>query len=38
VEAASRLTIMVIVTAALAGLLPGLRAARLDIKDALSRE
>jgi putative ABC transport system permease protein len=38
VEAASRLTIMVILTAALAGLLPGLRAARLDIKDALSRE
>ena len=38
VEAATRLTVMVVITAALAGLLPGIRAARLDIKDALSRE
>ena len=37
-EAALRLALLVVVTAALAGLLPGLRAARLDIKDALSRE
>jgi putative ABC transport system permease protein len=37
-QAALRLSILVVFTAALAGLLPGLRAARLDIKDALSRE
>lgn len=37
-EGALRLSSLVIVTAALAGLLPGMRAARLDIKDALSRE
>jgi putative ABC transport system permease protein len=37
-QAAARLAILVVVTAAFAGLLPGLRAARLDIKDALSRE
>jgi len=37
-EAAVRLTLVVTATAAIAGLLPGIRAARLDIKDALSRE
>lgn len=37
-EAALRLGVLVVVTAAFAGLLPGIRAARLDIKDALSRE
>jgi ABC-type antimicrobial peptide transport system permease subunit len=30
--------VLVVGTAAIAGLLPGIRAARLDIKDALSRE
>jgi putative ABC transport system permease protein len=37
-DAAIRLAVLVIATAAIAGLLPGIRAARLDIKDALSRE
>jgi len=37
-EGALRLSVLVVVTAAIAGLLPGIRAARLDIKDALSRE
>lgn len=38
VEASLRLGVLVVVTAALAGLLPGMRAARLDVKDALARE
>jgi putative ABC transport system permease protein len=37
-EGAVRITVLVIATAALAGLVPGLRAARLDIKDALAHE
>ena len=37
-EGALRIGILVILTAALAGLVPGLRAARLDVKDALAHE
>jgi putative ABC transport system permease protein len=37
-EGALRIAVFVVVTAAVAGLVPGIRAARLDIKDALAHE